>query len=138
MASPWLDVPLAEYEGHMKLAGQASMLDQIFGRALRTVRPRSVAVLGAAGGNGFGHLAECKVARTVALDLNPAYLKELERRYRDLVQDLEGEPVGALNKVFGYAYRVRLAGKNIKEKSHFTYYVLKYLIISAILYLIFA
>jgi len=89
MASPWLDVPLAEYEGHMELAGQASMLDQIFGRALRAVRPRSVAVLGAAGGNGFGHLAECKVARTVAVDLNPAYLKELERRYRDLVQDLE-------------------------------------------------
>jgi len=53
-------------------------------------------------------------------------------------QNVEGEPVGALNKFFGYAYRVRLAGKKIKEKSHFTYYVLKYLIISAILYLIFA
>lgn len=53
-------------------------------------------------------------------------------------QNVEGEPVGALNKVFGYAYRVRLVGKKIKEKSRFTYYALKYLIIGGILYAIFA
>lgn len=89
MANPWLDVPLADYESHMEHVGQAALLDRIFGEALRALRPRSVAVLGAAGGNGFGHLADCGVSRTVAVDFNQAYLRELERRYRDRVQNLE-------------------------------------------------
>lgn len=52
-------------------------------------------------------------------------------------QNVEGEPVGGLNQVFGYAYRVRLVGKKIKGKSRFTYYALKYLIIGGLLYAMF-
>lgn len=53
-------------------------------------------------------------------------------------QNVEGEPVGVLNRIFGHAYRVRLVGKKIKERSRFAYYALKYLIIGGLLYAIFA
>lgn len=89
MANPWLDIPLADYEGHMEYVGQAPMLDRVFRQALQAIRPQSVAVLGAAGGNGFEHLVASGVTRTVALDLNPAYLQELERRFRNRVPGLE-------------------------------------------------
>jgi beta-hydroxylase len=52
-------------------------------------------------------------------------------------QNVEGEPVGALNKVFGYAYHVRLVGKRLKAKSRFAYYAVKYAIIGGLLYWIF-
>ncbi len=89
MANPWLEVPLTDYEGHMEHAGQAQVLDRIFGHALRTLEPRSVAVLGAAGGNGFEHLLSAKATRTVAVDLNRGYLRQLERRFGDRLQGLE-------------------------------------------------
>jgi hypothetical protein len=89
MANPWLEVPLADYEGHMEHVGQARMLDRILGHALRTLEPQSVAVLGAAGGNGFEHLVSGKVTRTVAVDLNRGYLQQLERRFGARLQDLE-------------------------------------------------
>jgi beta-hydroxylase len=53
-------------------------------------------------------------------------------------QNVPGEPVGALNRIFGYAYRVRLAGKKLKRKSRFAYYGLKYAIVAALLFAIFA
>ena len=52
-------------------------------------------------------------------------------------QNVEGEPVGVLNKVFGYAYRVRLVGKQIKAESRFAYYTFKYAILGGLLYWIF-
>ncbi len=52
-------------------------------------------------------------------------------------QNVEGEPVGFLNKIFGYAYRVRILGKKIKQNSRFAYYALKYIIIGGLLYAIF-
>lgn len=48
MANPWLDIPLTDYEGHMEHVGQARMLDRVFGQALQSLQPQSVAVLGAA------------------------------------------------------------------------------------------
>ena len=52
-------------------------------------------------------------------------------------QNVEGEPVGVLNRVFGYAYRVRLVGKWLKARSTFAYYALKYALIGGLLYWIF-
>ncbi len=52
-------------------------------------------------------------------------------------QNIEGEPVGLLNRVFDYAYRARLAGKWLKARSRFTYYALKYALIGGLLYWIF-
>ncbi|HEY1393641.1 MAG TPA: aspartyl/asparaginyl beta-hydroxylase domain-containing protein, partial [Methylibium sp.] len=53
-------------------------------------------------------------------------------------QNEEGEPVGALNKFFFYAYKIRLAGKALKERSRTTYYVGKWALIIGLLYWIFA
>jgi beta-hydroxylase len=52
-------------------------------------------------------------------------------------QNVEGEPVGVLNRIFGYAYQVRLVGKRLKAKSSFAYYTLKYAIIGGLFYWIF-
>lgn len=53
-------------------------------------------------------------------------------------QNVDGEKVGFLNHVFGYAYRVRLLGKRIKQWNRHVYYALKWLLIGGLLYLIFA
>jgi len=87
--NPWLGIPLDDYEGHMAHVGQAGLLDRLFAKAIAELRPRSVAVLGAAGGNGFGALAGSTAVRTVAVDLNPDYLGALERRYAGAVESLE-------------------------------------------------
>lgn len=52
-------------------------------------------------------------------------------------QNVEGEPVGVLNRAFGYVYRIRLVGKWLKSKSHFAYYAVKYALIGALFYWIF-
>ena len=48
MKNPWLDVPLADYEGHMALPGieQAQLLADILAGTLEEFLPQSVAVLG--------------------------------------------------------------------------------------------
>jgi len=83
MSNPWLSVPLADYEGHMRSAevGQLDALSELFAEALAYCRPRSVAVLGVAGGNGLDHVDAGITRRIVGLDVNPLYLDEVRRRY---------------------------------------------------------
>ena len=40
--------------------------------------------------------------------------------------NVEGERVGALNKVFGYLYEVHLLGRRLKDWNRTIYYGLKY------------
>jgi beta-hydroxylase len=51
-------------------------------------------------------------------------------------QNVDGEHVGALNKVFGKLYEIHLASRKVKEWNRTVYYTLKYslgvLIIGAI------
>jgi len=89
MASPWLDVPLADYEAHMELVGQAQLLDRLFARALQATRPDSVALLGAAGGNGLRHIADRDIDPIVAVDINPRYLQALEQRHAGHIRNLQ-------------------------------------------------
>jgi beta-hydroxylase len=51
--------------------------------------------------------------------------------------NVEGAPVGVLNKVFGYAYRVRPVGKWIKADSRFACYTFKHAIFAGLLHWIF-
>ncbi len=51
-------------------------------------------------------------------------------------ENAPGDRVGALNRIFSVAYRVRLLGKWIKKKSRFAHYTLKWLIFGSLLYLI--
>ena len=52
-------------------------------------------------------------------------------------QNVEGEPVGVLNRVFGYAYQVRLLGKRLKANSRFAYYAVKYVLVGGLFYWVF-
>lgn len=52
-------------------------------------------------------------------------------------QNVEGEHVGVLNKIFAYAYQVRLVGKRIKAWNKPTYYAIKWLLLGGLLYAIF-
>ena len=51
-------------------------------------------------------------------------------------ENAPGDRVGAINRIFNVAYRVRLVGKWIKKKSRFAHYTLKWLILGGVLYLI--
>lgn len=67
--SPWLDISLADYEGHMASPhiGQARLLSNVFAEALNTYTPRSAAVLGCAGGNGLEQVDIKITARVVCV-----------------------------------------------------------------------
>jgi Methyltransferase domain len=85
MSNPWLSIPLADYEGHMKSAEvrQLDVLSELFVEALGCCRPASVAVLGVAGGNGLEHIDSRVITRIVGLDVNPLYLDKVWRRHAD-------------------------------------------------------
>jgi hypothetical protein len=83
MSHPWLEIPIADYEAHMALpsVGQAQLLSDALQRTVSEFRPRSLAVLGVAGGNGLESLDRATVRRVVALDFNPDYLARCSQRY---------------------------------------------------------
>jgi len=91
MENPWLSIPLAEYEGHMALPeiGQAEMLAGELEFAVRQYFPKSVAVIGCAGGNGLDRLVESGIERIVGIDINPAYVQTVRRRFRSRIPGLE-------------------------------------------------
>ncbi|MGD8413326.1 MAG: class I SAM-dependent methyltransferase [Candidatus Latescibacterota bacterium] len=81
--SPWLDIPAADYEGHMSLewVGQLQALNRLFEEIMVTFEPRRLAVLGCATGNGFEHIDPEVTEAVVAVDINPSYLDVLTDRY---------------------------------------------------------
>ena len=107
MRSPWLDIPLADYEGHMALpgVGQAEMLATQFAQLLATWTPASAAVIGCAGGNGFDRVRVQITRRLVGIDINPQYIQELAYSYEGRIPGLElyvrdiQEPLGAIMPV---------------------------------------
>ena len=52
-------------------------------------------------------------------------------------QNVEGDHVGLPNKIFAYAYQVRLLGKRIKVWNKPTYYLIKWLCLGSLFYAIF-
>jgi len=79
--NPWLAIPLADYEAHMALpqVGQAELLANVLADVVRLHAPRSVAVLGCAGGNGFDRVPPG--TRLVGIDLNPDYVAVARARH---------------------------------------------------------
>ena len=79
--NPWLAIPLADYEAHMALpqVGQAELLASVLADAVRLHAPRSVAVLGCAGGNGFDRVPPG--TRLVGIDVNPDYVAAARARH---------------------------------------------------------
>jgi Methyltransferase domain len=89
--NPWYEIPLEDYELHMAQpsVGQATMLADEFEHAFRVSRPRSVAVLGCAGGNGFERAASADVQRLVGIDINQRYLTRAAERFTAAFPALE-------------------------------------------------
>ena len=58
MPSPWLNIPLQDYEGHMNEphVAQLDALADLFEETLRKCSPDSVTILGIAGGNGLSRI----------------------------------------------------------------------------------
>ena len=65
MTNPWLSVPLADYEAHMRSPAvqQLDALSDLFAEALAFCNPASVAILGIAGGNGLERIDPIVVQR---------------------------------------------------------------------------
>jgi 2-polyprenyl-3-methyl-5-hydroxy-6-metoxy-1,4-benzoquinol methylase len=57
--------------------------------AERQYSPNSLAVIGCAGGNGLDRLVESGIERIVGIDINPAYVETVRRRFRSRIPGLE-------------------------------------------------
>ena len=91
MRNPWLDIPLADYEAHMASAevAQAQLLSTILSDEIRALQPRSIAVIGCAGGNGFASIPPESIPRVVGIDLNAGYLASTSERFGTRFESLE-------------------------------------------------
>lgn len=74
MENPWLRIPAEDYEGHMRAAGQAEVLRNLFARAYLAVRPRRLAILGCTTGTDFEYVDPSITEESVGIDLNSEYL----------------------------------------------------------------
>lgn len=91
MKNPWEEIPLDDYENHMKLDSvmQLQVLNEIMKHQLEAYSASRVMILGVAGGNGFEHISENKFEKVFGVDINSAYLKETAARYPNLNGILE-------------------------------------------------
>ncbi len=89
--NPWLSIPAADYEGHMRSpqVGQLQFLSRVFGELLGQFNPRKIAVVGCATGNGFEHIDAEHIERIIGIDIQPDYLELLRERFADRLPDLE-------------------------------------------------
>lgn len=78
---------------------QSQLLGTTLQRVVSTFRPRSLAILGAAGGNGLELVDSDVVSRVAAIDFNPEYLDACARRHSSsfprfeaVLQDLTKAP----------------------------------------------
>jgi hypothetical protein len=91
MSNPWLDIPLADYEGHMSLpeVGQTQLLADVFDGVIKRRRPANIALLGCAGGNGLERLAAGTMDCLVGVDVNPDYIEHARRRHAQRLPNIE-------------------------------------------------
>jgi len=78
--NPWKNIELEDYETHMgsEKIFQLQTLNAIMAEQMKYA-PRAVAVLGAAGGNGFEHLNTAD--EIYAVDINESFLKQCANRH---------------------------------------------------------
>ena len=68
---------------------QAQLLSRILGSALDTYMPRSIALLGCAGGSGLEQLEGRVLGRVVAVDINPVYVEHVRERWSGRIAGLD-------------------------------------------------
>ena len=91
MTNPWLDIPEADYVGHMSSpsVGQQPVLGRLLGDVLEAVRPAAVLLLGGSTGSGLEHIDPAVTARVVVIDINPTYLGRLRERFPNPPYELD-------------------------------------------------
>lgn len=91
MPNPWTEIPLEDYESHMKLdcVMQLQAMNGMMRRQFDAYPVSSVMILGIAGGNGLKHLQRDRFRRVYGVDINPSYLQAVVNRYPELAGVLE-------------------------------------------------
>lgn len=91
MKNPWEQIPLTDYENHMKLDSvkQLQTMNKMMKEQFEAYPISSVMVLGIAGGNGLEHVQKDKYEKVYGVDINSTYLKEVINRYPNLDGILE-------------------------------------------------
>lgn len=83
MKNPWSEIPLGDYEAHMRLAsvGQLQALNAMMRGQLSRYDVSTAMILGVAGGNGLEHVDPAKYRTVYGVDVNAAYLTQCTARY---------------------------------------------------------
>lgn len=90
MTNPWEQVPLSDYEKHMKSGQvyQLQTLNAIMKEQMNHYPVSSLAILGIAGGNGLEHIP-ASVTKVYGVDVNEAYLSACRQRYPEISEKLK-------------------------------------------------
>lgn len=86
MKNPWEEIPLADYEKHMKLDSvmQLQAMNEMMKGQFTAYPVSSVMIFGIAGGNGLEHIQRDRLKKVYGVDINVSYLKEVIQRYPEL------------------------------------------------------
>ena len=86
MKNPWEEIPLTDYENHMKLGSvmQLQAMNEMMKGQFDAYPVASVMIFGIAGGNGLEHIQKGKFKKVYGIDVNASYLKEVVQRYPEL------------------------------------------------------
>lgn len=99
MKNLWEEIPLTDYESHMKLDSVRLLqtMNEMVRGQFEAYPVFSVMILGIAGGNGLEHIQKERFERVYGVDVNSSYLEEVARRYSHLDGVLQCVCVDLLN-----------------------------------------
>lgn len=91
MRHPWEEIPLEDYENHMKLNSvlQLQGLNEMMKGQLGDYPVSRVMILGIAGGNGLEHIRRGQFEKVYGVDVNGAYLEAAASRHPEPEGTLE-------------------------------------------------
>lgn len=91
MKNPWEEIPLSDYESHMKLDSvmQLQTMNKMMKDQFDTYPISSIMIFGIAGGNGLEHIRADRFERVYGVDINSSYLQKVIQRYPELDGILE-------------------------------------------------
>lgn len=100
MKNPWEEIPLTDYENHMKLDSvmQLQAMNEMMEGQFNTYSVSSVAIFGIAGGNGLEHIPKGRIEKVYGIDINSSYLQEVIKRYPKLNGLLECLCINLINE----------------------------------------
>lgn len=100
MKNPWEEIPLTDYENHMKLESvmQLQAMNAMMKSQIDTYPISSVVIFGIAGGNGLEHIQKDRFEKVYGIDINSSYLQEVIKRYPELDGLLECLCINLINE----------------------------------------